>query len=131
MKKKISLFLLFVMSVFLTACSPDVIRLTEMDNGKKITCSPEDTIIIELPGNPTTGYTWMQERVPSDSVLVLSREVFVQLKKDRNLVGAPGVSHFEYVVSGKGEEGIKLIYHRRWETNKQPIGKFEVLVHSK
>lgn len=73
----------------------------------------------------------MQNRPPSDEVLVLKTESFDQKESGRNMVGVPGTFVFRYVVTGKGSEGIRLEYRRSWEKNKEPSGRFEVLVRSK
>ena len=73
----------------------------------------------------------MQTRPPSDEVLVLKKETFEQVKSGRNMVGVPGTFLFRYVVTGRGSEGIRLEYRRSWEKNKEPSGRFEVLVRSK
>jgi len=119
------------MMMILSACSHKVHQLDETYNGKTIDCSPDDVIEVRLPGNPTTGYQWMQTQQPSDQVLVLTKEDFELVNSDRKMVGVPGTYYFRYVVSGKGNEGIRLQYRRSWEKNQEPAGRFDVLVRSK
>lgn len=113
----------------LPGCGPDILALTEMDNGKHLTCAAGDVIEIRLPGNPTTGFSWAEAAAPSSAVLVKTGEEFRMLKSKQPLVGAPGTFFFKYKVTGKGEEGIRLQYRRPWETSP-PQSRFEVLIRA-
>ncbi len=118
-------------AALLTAgCGGGIIRLTEVDNGKVVSCSPGSVVEIALPGNPTTGYSWQPARMPADSVLVLTENQFRQYDAaGKNLVGVPGTYVFRYEVTGKGSEGIQLQYIRAWE-NLPPSGIYEVLIRA-
>lgn len=118
-----------IAACLMASCDPAIIQLTEVDNGHTVDCSSGDTIEIRLPGNPTTGYLWQQEMEPSSTVLVLKKDTFLTAESEKAMVGVPGTHLFIYEVSGKGKEGIKLIYVRPWE--KKPIGHYQVLINAK
>ena len=118
-----------VLALLLCSCGPDVIQLSEVDNGKTITCRKGDQLVVTLPANPTTGYIWQTYRTPSGEHLVLTRSAFNEIPQTggRKMVGIPGTYSFYYTVTGAGKEGISLVYSRTWE-NKAPAGRFEILV---
>ena len=118
-----------VLALLLCGCGPDVIQLSEVDNGKTIACRKGDQLVVTLPANPSTGFTWQTYRPPSSEHLVLTRSAFNETAKagSRKMVGIPGTYSFYYTVTGPGKEGISLIYSRSWES-KAPSGRFEVLV---
>ena len=118
-----------VLALLLCSCGSDVIQLSEVDNGKTITCRKGDQLVVTLPANPTTGYIWQTYRPPSGEHLVLTRSAFNEIPQtgSRKMVGIPGTYSFYYTVTGAGKEGISLVYSRTWE-NKAPAGRFEILV---
>ena len=83
-----------VLALLLCGCGPDVIQLSEVDNGKTIACSKGDQLVITLPANPTTGFTWQVYRQPSSEHLVLTRSEFNETPGSRNMVGVPGTYSF-------------------------------------
>lgn len=111
-----------------SACRSEVFQLNEMDNGRILVCAPGDVIEVRLPGNPTTGYMWMQARQFDNRILVKTGDEFLIDQTKQNLVGAPGIFFFSYQVMEKGKAGLRLEYRRPWEENQPPASRFEVLV---
>lgn len=127
MKRLISALLL---AFFCTGCGTTVHTLLETDNGKNIRCSSGDIVEIRLPGNPSTGFTWHPAGLPSDTVLVLKQDTFeTAAPRGNKFVGVPGTFIFKYEVTGKGSEGIRLVYSRKWE-NVAPSSFYEVLINA-
>ena len=77
--------------------------------------------VIELDGNPTTGYTWNYEI--EDEALIEVDEEISYLGKD-DVVGAP--SKFKYTIHSlkTGSTRIKFEYKRPWE--QTPADKVEI-----
>lgn len=129
--RMISLFIAAVCALFiLCGCGADLIVLDETSNGKIIDCSKGDIVEIRLPGNPTTGYSWQQERRPVNDIVVLKKETFQTQENNRKMVGVPGTFFFQYEITGRGKEGIRLQHKRPWDPNST-IGRFEVLLNVK
>jgi len=99
------------------------LEISEPDNGRHITISLGEEILIRLPGNPTTGYQW--EVLPNDPTLLKQKgePVFVS---DTNLIGSGGQITFLFVPCGIGSTHLKLAYDRPWEKQKPPIRVFEI-----
>ncbi len=75
--------------------------------------------VVQLNGNPTTGYTWSAECIPSDVVEIT--EEFVQGGKP-GMTGAPGVYYFTVTARNPGQGTIVFEYKRPWE-KKEPAEK--------
>lgn len=69
------------------------------------------TIIIQLPENPTTGYSWEMD---TGGLKEISSE-FVADSGAEGLVGAGGIHKWEFSADKKGTYTIKGIYKRSWE----------------
>ena len=92
-------------------------------SGEVFTSSPidvavDDTFVIELEANPSTGYSW-ELAGPLDEAVV------VALGSDHeagegDAVGAPGTQELSFKAVGEGTTTIALQYVRPWETDLAP-----------
>ncbi len=126
MKKLLGVVLMiFVMSLALAGCGPKDVVVTQEMNGQKVTVKPGAEVTVELPGNPTTGYTW--EATDLD-VNVLKQAGEAEFKAESDLLGAPGMITLKFEAVAAGETTLKLIYHRTFEEGVAPESTFEVNV---
>lgn len=105
--------------------SPKVV-LAEGDNGRDIDLTIGSTLLVNLPGNPSTGYTWAVAGDPSP--LKLQKASFHKGKKQGGAVGAPGIAVFYFTAKSSGMATLTLVYRRSWEYNVQPMKTFTVRV---
>lgn len=68
-----------------------IVILTEATNGQAVRVSPGAVLVLQLPGNPTTGYTWNITPPDPAVVRVDSGPVFTPTRNDE---GSPGVLTF-------------------------------------
>ena len=80
-----------------------------------------DEFVIELEGNPTTGYDWQLNFDP-DKLTLLSQ----QYKQKSSAVGAAGVQHSKFTASSPGQTTIHAVYKRSWEANSLEEHNFTV-----
>jgi len=83
--------------------------------------------ILELRGNPTTGYTWICT-IEDESIIQV--EESVQYLGKKAMAGAPSL--FTYTVRSlkKGSTNLKFEYKRPWEDKKaEKVRFFEVKVN--
>jgi inhibitor of cysteine peptidase len=102
----------------------DTIQLTLADNGSAVALSAGDTLIVELEGNPTTGYGWELDAL-DESILRPVGEPGYQ--SDSDLVGSPGTFTFAFDAAEPGDTVLRLVYLRPWE-EVEPIQAFSVTV---
>lgn len=106
--------------------SPDLVKpepattITDADDQGSVAVQANTALLVELPGNPTTGYTWSIENY-NNSVLSLEDQNYVP---SSNRVGSGGTFRFRFKSLAPGSTTIKLIYSRPWETNTSPAKTF-------
>ncbi len=131
-------FLTFSLLLLCSACAqpggagsdpsePAVVTIGEEEAGKTITLAAGDRLVISLPANPGTGYTWEMQPAPDESILKLVDEPQFRAQ-DPNKVGAPGLLSFTYDALSPGETSLTLVYHRAWETGVPPLETYDLTV---
>lgn len=83
------------------------------DNGSKISIADGDTIIIELPENPTTGYMWIIKNSKTEQITEKSNSY----TSTSTGIGSGGTRIFEFIVKTGGGESIILDNVQRWNND--------------
>ncbi len=95
-------------------------------NGRTIRAHVGDTLVVRLPGNPTTGYRWSVARIPKS--LRLLGSVYVPSPPRR--IGQGGTFVFRFkTTSGSGS--LRLVYRRPWEESTPPLRTFVLAVRTR
>lgn len=127
--KRTNLIAAFIVMLFaLAACGGPVAKLEQVDNGATIDLKTGETFTVTLEGNPTTGYSWEVAEI-DPAIIELAGEP--DYKSDSMLIGSGGVFKFTFVAVGAGTSRVKLIYHRPWEEDVEPLEIFEVQANVK
>jgi inhibitor of cysteine peptidase len=127
---KYTLIVLVLLSLYAccakAAAQPDPVSLTEKDAGMTVDLTNSDTLVVELVGNPSTGYNWE----PENKNMVTLKMVGEPEAKDaqKGVVGAPQMIELHLQAISAGTEQITLVYHRSWETNVLPLKTFTITV---
>jgi inhibitor of cysteine peptidase len=104
------------------------LALGETDNGKSFTVNVGDTVTIAIPGNPTTGYSWVAALSDKDTALLEQQGDPTYLGDSAdNVVGAGGTFTFTFKATAAGRAALKLAYVRPWEPDA-PAQTYEVQV---
>jgi inhibitor of cysteine peptidase len=111
-----------LMLVLLGACST-ARTLNLDDDGMRVDLKTGDEVELVLPGNPTTGYTWVVAEVPSNLQQVDETE-FVP---ESDLIGAGGEFHLRFKATEPGTAQLSLTYERPFE-EVEPLDAFEIEV---
>jgi inhibitor of cysteine peptidase len=117
---------LVVMLVLTTGCGSKQTKLTIGDNGKTVEVKTNDQIVIELEGNPSTGYTWEAKGLDASMFQQVGETEFKS--GNPGLVGAGGALTLTFKALKPGTTTLALIYHRPWETDVEPQSAFMVTV---
>jgi inhibitor of cysteine peptidase len=124
-------FLAYILPVFvllLSACSAvsSSINVSGKDSGKTVKMKKGDILQISgLEGNPTTGYTWEPESKDLKMLKYGGEPVY---KATSEAVGAAGTFTLSFTAVSSGQETLKLVYHRPWESGVKPLATYEVTV---
>jgi len=111
-----------------SGCSAVGKTLTEKNNGDSINLEIDDKVEIKLESNPTTGYSWFLSDKVDSTIVSVTDPVFIESKKDKELVGAGGYEIFTIKTISKGKTSIILNYERPWEEEVEPIETFEITI---
>ena len=107
-------------------CSPSrEVALGAKDDGRRVEIDQGRTLAITLESNPTTGYLW--EVVELDEGILRQMEE-AEFKPKSELVGAPGTQTFRFQARGTGDVTLRLVHHRTWEKDKDPLETFSLHV---
>jgi inhibitor of cysteine peptidase len=91
-------------------------------SGQEVHASRGDRIVIRVPENPTTGYSWMLAELPEP--LQLGSNEYVPPQS--SAPGAGGERRVELMASRSGQGRVELSLERPWED--EAAERFEVLV---
>jgi inhibitor of cysteine peptidase len=115
---------IFMISLPLAAAQK---TLTEKDDEKLVNLGVGDKLIINLPGNYTTGYQWEVKEGYDDDVIKQKGKGEYQPEKT-DLVGAGGIATFTFKAAGIGRTDLNLEYRRPWEKDGDVPEDFEITV---
>lgn len=126
MFRKTYLFACLAILLVLTACGPARITLTASDNGGQIEVKTGDLMVIQLEGNPSTGYTWEAQNLDAAMFEMVGEPEFESDNPD--LVGSGGTLTLTFKTLKAGTATLNLVYHRPWETDVEPLETFSITV---
>jgi inhibitor of cysteine peptidase len=113
-------------STFLASNTDPMITLTQTDNGKSITLKLNQTLVISLRENPTTGFQWAIDPFPL-SLLLLTASQYSSTSQP-GLVGGGGQRILTFQAHKAGAEKLQIKLWRAWEGDSSIIDRFAVTV---
>ena len=124
----VALLTLLVALTLATGCSPQQqeVKATIDDNGREKQLKKGQTLVVTLEGNPTTGYSWEVAEPLDEQVLRQVGEA--EFKQESDLVGAGGVQILRFEAVSAGTMTLKLVYHRPWEKDVEPLETYSIQV---
>ncbi len=125
MKRIYTITAILVSLVLLGGCVSKEVMLGSGDNARQIELNKGQTLVITLEANPTTGYTW--EATEFDEH-VLRQVGETKFQPQSSAIGAGGVQTLRFEAMNAGNTSLKLVYHRPWEKNVEPLKNFSVQV---
>ena len=90
------------------------LTLTEKDTGKEVVLRKGDLLTVELPSNPTTGYSWSTVS-SGQSHLALVSTAYLAAEKSKGIVGSGGVATWTFKALEAGSLKMTFSYARSWE----------------
>lgn len=94
--------------------------LREPDAGAVVEMAPAQQVLVEVEGNPTTGFTW--------EVAEIDRQVIApvgdpQYESESDADGSGGTYTFRFRAVGPGEAEVVMVYRQSW-TDDAPSRTF-------
>jgi len=110
-----------------TGCSPQQeVKATIANDGREMQLKKGQTLVVTLEGNPTTGYSWEVAEPLDEKVLRQAGEP--EFKQESDALGAGGVQILRFEAVNAGKTTLKLIYHRPWEKDVEPLETYSIQV---
>ena len=135
-RRDLFLMVASISAMALVGCSaaqpptPHEVRLKEKggDCGSSVDLNTGDALVLDMDGNPTTGYVW---EVESSDPAVIKSAGEPEFNADSTAVGAGGTVTFRFTAVAKGQATLKLTYHRPFEKNVPALKSCEVTINVK
>jgi len=100
------------------------VRIGQADAGKTIVANVGDSVVLSLPSNPSTGFSWAVTATTRTLGYPTTRFV----RGSSNAVGSGGTAKFTWktanLLSPAGLHRVTVAYRRPWETNVAPAQTF-------
>lgn len=109
-----------------SGCRPQTVRLEAGGNGRPVELAVGARLLVALPGNPSTGYTWEVKEGAAPILELVGEPAFTS--DDPDLIGAGGTLTLTFRAIQPGTTTLVLVYHRPWETDVEPLDTFSVTV---
>lgn len=115
----------FLVLGFLFALLPGVamankVVLGEEDAGKDLVLRCGDLLMVTLPSNPTTGYSWAVLARPSGLLREVGKSRFEPSLHRSGMTGVGGVQRWKFRALATGKATLKFSYTRPWEHGVAP-----------
>ena len=90
----------------------ELLDINEEQNGGMVAMVVNDSVRIQLEGNPTTGFTWEPENLDNHLLTQIGERKFTP---NNNLKGGEGVFALTFKALKPGVTHLRLIYRRSFE----------------
>jgi inhibitor of cysteine peptidase len=122
-------FFIALILVLLAACGPKGVRVNISANNQSLDVKVGQPLVIELDGNPTTGYTWEAKDLDTGMFQQVGKVEFKSANP--GLVGSGGTQTLTFKALQAGSGKLELVYHRPWEPDIAPTKTFTITVNVK
>ncbi len=107
----------------LIACGRDAAEDEFSDPSVPIRVSVNDSPVLALESNPSTGFSWSLARPLDESILRLDGSRYVQ---GGSALGSSGVEYWTFTTVGRGSTTILMRYAQPWQDAGATTSEFRV-----
>lgn len=129
--KLLALGLVIILSALIfSGCGPaKEVKLDASANGRQVELQKGQTLVITLESNPTTGFRWEVVELEESILRQMGEPEFkVSDPREPPPPGTGGWETFRFQAVNAGQMALKLVYHRPWEEDVEPLETFSVQV---
>ena len=112
----------------LAGCAPQEMILGSDDDGEAVRVAVGEMVVVELAGNPTTGFEWTEDD-PVPTILERQSAEYVQDEAPSDMVGVGGTYRFRYEAVAEGEDVLSFTYARPGEPPPEVDDTWGVTIH--
>ncbi len=110
-----------------SSVSGHTITVGDAENGRAITLSHGDTLVLSLTSNRSTGYNWRVVRDDRAHLRPLGTPKYE--RRSESLLGGGGYQLFRFVAENPGTASLTLNYERPWEKDVPPAKTYQLTVN--
>jgi C1A family cysteine protease len=126
MKRKLQLvIILFISSII--SFAQNIVQTGLNDNNQTFNLSTLQVLEVQLPSNPSTGYSWVVKEGRSFSTLNQLDQSFESNATDK--VGAMGTTSIKFVPTAAGTTNLELVYKRPFEESGEILNTYSLKVN--
>jgi inhibitor of cysteine peptidase len=107
-----------------SSLSGHTITVGDAENGRAITLSRGDELVVSLTSNPSTGYTWRIARDDPARLKPLGAPSYE--RPSESILGGAGRQVFRFRAESSGTAALTLDYSRPWEKNVQAAKTYQL-----
>jgi inhibitor of cysteine peptidase len=115
---------LLTLTVAASATDEKTVTITDKDKDAKVELAKGDKLLVKLPANPSTGFTWMVAK-EDDKLKSAGKPDYEPADKDKKVVGGGGTQTFTFTAKAAGEVEVEMQYKRPFEKDKEPAKTFK------
>jgi inhibitor of cysteine peptidase len=127
MASGLGLLLLPAMIVAASPIDEKTVTVTDKDKDAKVELAKGDKLLLKLPANPSTGFSWVIASKEDDKLKSAGKPDF-EADKDKKVPGAGGTQVFTFTAQAIGEVEVEMQYKRPFEKDKEPAKTFKLKV---
>jgi predicted secreted protein len=95
---------------------PEVVNVTETDNGSQVSLGLGQELVVRLGANPSTGYRWQVDEVEESILKQVGMAQYTPAEPGSSpLPGQAGQETMHFKAMGAGQTRLVLAYRRPWE----------------
>lgn len=129
MKKTFYSFLIFSILLTMSGYGQNFIQVTQSDNQRQISISPDDALEVKLPSTPSTGFGWYAKNLNENILKQVGDWEFVS-DDTNNPIGTPGIQTTRFIGASQGTTVIEMLYKRPWESESEAIDAYKITIVS-
>ncbi len=103
------------------ATSRNTTTLTPLDNGHELKVAVGHVLVVELPSNHTTGYSWGYRPAEAPVLEPVGEAAYMQDSSPFGMVGVGGTDIWRFRAVKVGRQALRLEYGRPWEKGSVPV----------
>ncbi|MGF6885864.1 putative secreted protein [Nocardia sp. GAS34] len=105
------------------------VNVGQDSDGRDVSLSPNQRLIVSLRANPSTGFGWQLQQLDQNIVKQTGDADYRGDANEGQLVGVGGASVWTFTAAAPGTTTLMLTYQRSWEPGIQPAQRFSLTVH--
>jgi len=105
------------------------IKLTKNDNDKTVEAKVGESVVIELPENPTTGYRWILDVKEGTGIASANDSCYAAAYESG--IGSGGTRTFIVELESSGIATINAKLRRQWEPENMAIDEFKAVIKAR